>query len=191
MRERRRADLALEISRVAADRFQRDGVSGTTVADLAQAVGVSTRTFHRYFATKSDALAPVLREGLQEYLHAVAGIPADRHTLPDLAESLVDALAGRFEGPTGSRDAERTRLVVGEPELLAVWLRMHEECVHGLVPLLADRLPAPLDPLRLRFHATLVVTANRLAVEEWAVQGGSVRDHLRRCLGSLVDIAAG
>jgi AcrR family transcriptional regulator len=185
LRERRRADLAREISLLAADRFGAVGVAGTTVADLAEAAGISTRTFHRYFATKADALAPVLREGLHDYLAAVAAVPAARHTVDDLVVALVDALATRLEGPPGTGDAELARLVTGDQELLAVWLRMHEECVHGLVPLLADRLPVPLDPLRLRFWATLVVTANRLAVEEWATHGGDVRAVLQRFLRSL------
>jgi AcrR family transcriptional regulator len=187
LRERRRADLALEISALAAERFARAGVAATTVAELAEAAGVSTRTFHRYFATKADALAPVLREGLTGYLAAVADTPATRHAPEALTAALVHALAGRFEGPTGAQDAERVRLVVEEPELLGVWLRMHEECVLGLVPLLAERLPRHLDPddPRLRFVATLVVTANRLAVEEWATRGGDVRAVLQRFLRSL------
>lgn len=187
LRERRRADLTRELSEIAADRFAAQGVASTTVGDLATAAGISTRTFHRHFATKADALGPVLREGLGQYLSAVAALPATRHDLPALTSALVEALAGRFEGSTGERDAARTRLVVGEPELLGVWLRLHEECVHGLAPLLAVRWPVPLDPLRLRFSTTLVVTANRVAVEEWAVRGGTVRDHLQRCLGSLDD----
>jgi len=185
LRERRRRHTATEISAVAAELFLRDGVATTTLADIAAAAEVSTRTVQRYFANKADVLAPVLREGLQDYLAAVASIPSRRHDLDELGAALVDALAVTFEGPDGAREAERVRLVVGEPELLSVWLRMHEECVHGLVPLLAPRLPVALDPLPLRFGATLVVTANRLAVETWAATGGDARDHLVHCLEAL------
>lgn len=185
LRQRRRDDLALEISTVASELFVRDGVAATTVADLARIAGVSTRTFHRYFASKADALAPVLREGLAAYLAAVAAVPADRHEHDDLTAALVDALAGHLEGQAAARDADLVALILREPELLGVWLRMHEECVLGLVPLLRNRLPQPHDELHLRFLATLVVTGNRLAVEEWAARGGDVRDHLQRCLGAL------
>lgn len=175
----------MEISAVAAELFLSGGAAATTVADIAAAAEVSTRTVHRYFGTKADVLAPVLREGLQNYLALVAAIPEQRHDLDELGAALVGALARTFEGPDGPREAERVRLVVGEPELLSVWLRMHEECVHGLDSLLAPRLPVALDPLPLRFGATLVATANRLAVETWAATGGDVREHLAQCLAAL------
>jgi AcrR family transcriptional regulator len=37
-------------------RFIRDGFDATSIADIAADVGVTTRTFYRYFATKDEVL---------------------------------------------------------------------------------------------------------------------------------------
>ena len=181
LRERRRRSTSLEISEVSSELFLRQGVAGTTVGEIAATVGISTRTFHRYFATKADALGPVLEQGLVQYLEAVAAIPPGPRPVDDLAGELVEALVGRFT----ARDGELVRLVAGTPELLAVWLRMHEECAIGLVPLLADRLPGSWDAVGLRIAATVVVTANRLAVEGWAAGGDDIRPRLDHCRALL------
>lgn len=184
LRERRRRDTSAEIAAVAAELFLRRGAAATTVADVAAAAGISTRTFHRYFPTKAEALAPALRAGLVAYLDAVAAIPAPA-PVEELVDSLVDALVGTVTGPGAGHDAELVRLVVATPELLSVWLRMHEECAVGLAPLLAAHLADERDPTDLRLLATVVVAANRLAVEDWVGGRGAVRANLHRGLRHL------
>jgi AcrR family transcriptional regulator len=182
--ERRRQATMAEISAVAADLFLARGAAGTTVASIAAAAGVSTRTFHRYFATKTDALGPVLQEGLQRYLDAVSAMPATSEA-DDLVTELVDALASTLGDPHAARDEALLRLVLSTPELESVWLRMHEECAMAMVPVLAARLPGTHDALSLRFLSGSVVMANRLAVEEWVRAGGDARRHMERSLDLL------
>jgi AcrR family transcriptional regulator len=182
--ERRKQATMAEVSSVAAGLFLANGVGGTTVADIAAAAGVSTRTFHRYFPTKTEALGPVLREGLQRYLDAVSALPA-RIDSDRLVAALVDALSQTLSDPRGVRDEALLRLVLATPELTSLWLRMHEECAIAMEPLLSARLPRTHDALSLRFLSGSVVMANRLAVEEWVRSGGDVRRHMQRSLDLL------
>ena len=56
LRERTRAATAKEIERAAMALFEERGCAATTVADIAEAAGVSVRTFFRYFPSKEDVV---------------------------------------------------------------------------------------------------------------------------------------
>jgi AcrR family transcriptional regulator len=59
LRERRRLDTAADIANAALDLFESQGVESTTVADIANASGISSRTFFRYFPSKEAAALSV------------------------------------------------------------------------------------------------------------------------------------
>jgi AcrR family transcriptional regulator len=56
--ERRRAQTSSEIHEAAITLFERQGVEATTVAEIAEAAGVSSRTFFRYYDNKEHAGIP-------------------------------------------------------------------------------------------------------------------------------------
>lgn len=56
--DRRRAQTSDEIHRAAMVLFERQGVEATTVAEIAEAAGISARTFFRYFDNKEHAGIP-------------------------------------------------------------------------------------------------------------------------------------
>ena len=58
LRERKRARTRQALIDAAAELFEQRGYEGTTIADIAAAAEVSTRTFFSYFATKEDVLFP-------------------------------------------------------------------------------------------------------------------------------------
>jgi AcrR family transcriptional regulator len=59
LRTRRRLDTSADIANAALDLFESKGVESTTVADIANASGISTRTFFRYFPSKEAAALSV------------------------------------------------------------------------------------------------------------------------------------
>ncbi|WP_169745029.1 TetR family transcriptional regulator [Cryptosporangium arvum] len=179
--ERRRQATLLELSDVAAELFVRRGFAATTVQDIADAAGVSARTFHRYFPSKADALGPTMRAGLLYYVAQVAALPVGS----PLVEGLCDALERVLAEPRTPLDNDVTRLTVTTPELTPVWLRAHEECAIALGPALAPHLEPGADEVVVRYAGASVVTANRLAVESWVAHGGEPRPYLERCLRLL------
>ena len=58
IRQRRREFTADEIERVAIELFAVRGFDTVTVDEIAEAAGISARTFFRYFPTKRTSCAP-------------------------------------------------------------------------------------------------------------------------------------
>ena len=58
LRERKRVRTRQALIDAAAELFEQRGYDGTTIADIAAAAEVSTRTYFSYFATKEDVLFP-------------------------------------------------------------------------------------------------------------------------------------
>jgi AcrR family transcriptional regulator len=58
LRERKRLRTRQALIAAAAELFEARGYDGTTIADIAAAAGVSTRTFFSYFASKEEVLFP-------------------------------------------------------------------------------------------------------------------------------------
>lgn len=56
LRDRKRARTRQAILDAAADLFERRGYDGTTIADIAEAAEIGTRTFFSYFAGKEELL---------------------------------------------------------------------------------------------------------------------------------------
>jgi len=73
LREQKKQRLREEIIAAALDRFARHGFDATTIDDIVRDVGVSRRTFFRYFETKEDVVTAWFartRAGLSEALEA-------------------------------------------------------------------------------------------------------------------------
>jgi AcrR family transcriptional regulator len=58
LRERKRDRTRKALIDAAVDLFERNGYDGTTVADIAEAADIGTRTFFSYFASKEELLFP-------------------------------------------------------------------------------------------------------------------------------------
>ncbi|WND23982.1 TetR family transcriptional regulator [Streptomyces violaceus] len=103
LRERRRLATESEIEDAALDLFEQRGFEGTTVDGIAARVGMSQRTFFRYFATKEDAALGPNRA----FEALLAGRVAGTSTLRDVKEAVADVL-----GELGSSRPDVVRRMV-------------------------------------------------------------------------------
>lgn len=96
LRERKRERTRQAIVDAAVDLFERHGYEGTTIADIAAAAEIGTRTFFSYFASKEELLFPESDARVAAAVAAVAARkPGDRP-----ADLLVRALRDVNENST-------------------------------------------------------------------------------------------
>ena len=90
LRERRRAELALECETTAIRLFAERGFRQVTVADVAAECGVTSRTLFRYFPTKEDMLLSPPRRATRLLLDEIAALPRSEDPIAAVWEVLVD-----------------------------------------------------------------------------------------------------
>ena len=102
------ATSRVDLERVALRLFDERGFEATTVEDIAEAAGISRRTFFRYFESKNDVVwgdFDGLLRGMERWL---AGVPDDVALLPAIRGAVV-----RFNSlPADAVPAHRERMAL-------------------------------------------------------------------------------
>ncbi|MFF2655925.1 TetR/AcrR family transcriptional regulator [Kitasatospora sp. NPDC058032] len=187
--QRRRESTRLEIARAAAQLFAARGAEATTAEEIANASGISLRTFYRYFSEKEDAVAPLLAAGGERWVRLFAESASDLPVREALERSAAESLS-----PADAQDGEAmrwTRELLRDPRLASVWQRVHSDSEERLRAAIADRCPPGTDALEIRLAAAAATAAIRVALEEWAFSGapptgpGSPRELGARCVHEL------
>ncbi|MDL4813007.1 acyl-CoA-like ligand-binding transcription factor [Actinomadura opuntiae] len=99
LRERKKVATRQALSRAAALLAVERGVEGVTIEAIADAAGVSPRTFHNYFPGKEEAIVAPLTDGAQAVIDALRARPAGEPIWEALREVVREALL-----PTDTRD---------------------------------------------------------------------------------------
>jgi AcrR family transcriptional regulator len=166
-KEQTRLDLALAAFELA----KSEGLANVRVPQIAESVGVSTRTFNNYFPSKEAAI--VWPASLRA-ARLTANL-ADRPSGELLADALVEAVAALYGSggqdgvPRGWLDGFRA-LVAAEPTLQGEYLRTQAAGERALAGSIASRTgaePGSLEPLVL---AGVVLAAERAAILHWSGQ---------------------
>ncbi|MGW5354355.1 TetR/AcrR family transcriptional regulator [Streptomyces sp. NPDC004031] len=163
LRERRRSSVRREIALYAVDLFERQGFAGTTVEQIAEAAGVSLRTFYRHCPVKEEALTPLLVEGVDELVAELARRPAGEPLPVAAREALLHSCSR-----TGSETRRTARVALAVPALMARWLAAGRRAQDLLAPVVAARTGRPADALAPAATAGLLITVLTTAVEHWA-----------------------
>ncbi|MFI5660043.1 TetR family transcriptional regulator [Streptomyces sp. NPDC051684] len=162
--ERRRADLRFEIACEAVRLFTSQGVTATTGEQIAQAVGVSTRTLWRHFPTKEGCVLPLLAAGLDFAVTQLRRWPRQMSLRDFFSETCRTG-----DLPPGTPTIlALIRMTSTQPALRAVWLQAHDDALPVLGRLLAERSGGDPDDLRLAVHAATLNGALRAAAEDFA-----------------------
>ncbi|MFJ3402434.1 TetR family transcriptional regulator [Streptomyces microflavus] len=164
--ERRKTELRFQIAGEAVRLFASHGVTGTTGEQIAQAVGISSRTLWRHFPSKESCVLPLLAAGLDFAVDQLRHWPADTTLLDFVTQTLR---VGELP-PVASVILDLIRMTTTDPALRAVWLQAHDDALPVLAQVLAQRTGSSPDDLRTKVHAATFNGALRAAAEDFAHQ---------------------
>src|ERR1700742_4191293 len=94
---RRRARVAFEIERAALNLFATRSPDEVTVEDIAQAAGISRRTFFRYFPSRDDVLAALPMRHVARLCDRFATRPAEEGVLDAFIAAVIEEEAEGVE----------------------------------------------------------------------------------------------
>jgi AcrR family transcriptional regulator len=146
LRERKRVRTRQALVDAAVDLFERNGYERTTVADIAAAAEIGTRTFFSYFASKEELLFPEADVRLQAAMDAIA----TRRPAEGPAEVLLRALSTAGEASddmTGRLARLRTRVMREIPAVMGRGLQIQLAGQREIARHLAAAFPDRLDPI--------------------------------------------
>ncbi|MFD5183710.1 TetR/AcrR family transcriptional regulator [Streptomyces sp. NPDC058372] len=145
------------------------GPDNVRVDDIAEAAGVSPRTYNNYFSSREQAIVAAITAEREARIAAeVAAAPAEDR----LADALTDAILTRYTEPG---DTERF-LITASPPLRDAFLEAATEIEHPLADAIGLRLGDTTTPTA-RVLAASVAAAVRIALHQW--------------LGATIDRSAG
>ncbi len=166
LRERKKLETRRALIDAAIDLSARTGFEETTVDDIASAVGVSARTFHRYFARKEDAVLADSLDRLGRFRARLAD-PVDTSSVLASVRYAAVTTAGEYSASAG-RERARARLVGATPSLRAYNLSVYDEWANAIAEHAARSVgEAPGDRWPSTFGAC-AMAALTSATRRWA-----------------------
>lgn len=113
-----------QITIAALARFRTRGFHATTVAEISSDVGMSARTFFRYFASKDDILLQAVQHFRRRFLSRLEPALRSQNLWFALRTALEDALLECRSPTLSARDLEIQAIISQTPELLARQLQI-------------------------------------------------------------------
>jgi len=166
LRERKKAETREALMSAALRLAEELGPDSVTVEAIAEAAGVSPRTFFNYFSSKDDAVAGMTPAHSSELLVGLTARPEDEAPLDALRGAAQD-IAGRLE-ERAEDWMRRRKLFQRHPTLAARYAAGYGEVERGLVEEVARR--TGLDPDLDTYPAVVVAAAMgavRAAIGVW------------------------
>lgn len=185
LRERKKEKTRQALASAAMRLFAERGYEATTVADIAAAAEVSTRTFFAYFPSKEDVFFTGTRERLDLVRQAFA---AHAGALPPLTamratlDQIIETASGDLFAP--DRDI-RLRLLIERPELRARGTQLLFSAHQVLADALRAGVPG-LDGYGAAAAAGATIGA-LVAVVLHALEHGGTVDEVRAALTATLD----
>lgn len=153
------ADTAIEL-------FAEHGFDQVTVDQIAATVGISTRSFNRYFPTKEDAVMADAAVWGDIVRDAFAARPADEPVWASLGAA-YDLMLSTSEADQ-ARQKLAMRVLVSAPTLRARNLEKHLAWARMLVPLVAARLTGEDAEVRAEAVVHASLACFDVALVTWA-----------------------
>ena len=161
--------VAREIEEVAITLFAERGYENVTAADIAEAMGVSRRTFFRYFASKDQILQAHAVRLQARVIRAFERRPSDEPA----AVALCNAFLDTADVAQGERESMQLRnRVLRDYQEQSGWVAMSPEIARELAELVAARMKLDANTdVRPRLIVTAIWTAADTATAHWVATG--------------------
>jgi AcrR family transcriptional regulator len=169
------------------------GPDSVRVDDIAEAAGVSPRTYNNYFASREQAIvAAVTAEREARVAEAVAARPASTR----LAEAVTEAIVEQYTDPD-SHDPRALLLITASPALREAFLGTAAGIEDSLTAVITERT-GDHGQHTARVLSASIAAAVRIALQQWirpaaesrtatelVTPSGSLPDLLRTALAPL------
>jgi AcrR family transcriptional regulator len=167
LRERKKVATRQALSGAAMRLAVERGLDNVLVEDIAEAAGVSARTFNNYFASKYEAICAFQQDRAMRIGETLRARPPGE----PLWESVTQAVLSQFGPVNHTPDKEwmeRIRLVVTTPALTGEYLKVQRLAQYHLAEAIAERLGTSLEAdMFPRIMAGAVSAAMQAAMERW------------------------
>lgn len=169
LRERRRQETRLEITRAALELFEQQGAASTTVDEIARRAGVSPSTFFRCFATKEESVCETDREFEAELLAWLESSAPEDVDLAGIEALYERSLHRLMESSDDVKDCllRRRRLITSDDHLRAAAFAADAVAMCRLTQSVAHKVGGvrPTSYARLLVEAAGLATRN--AFDAW------------------------
>jgi AcrR family transcriptional regulator len=165
LRERKKEATRRALHEAAMRLAVEHGLDEVTVEAIADAAGVSRRTFSNYFGGKEEALLYGGEQRMRSLLETFEARPPEESSWTALRASF-DAVHDRF-GAMDPQWSAQVRLARNHPSVLARQLAHYAELERSLAELISARDGLPSGSLRPRVMAGAFMTALRIASLNW------------------------
>lgn len=188
LRERKRARTRQALIEAAAELFERRGYDRTTIADIAAAADVSTRTFFGYFAAKEDVLFPDADARVRAALTAIDNRrPAEGPT--QILLRALRELGDAGDDLVGPMAALRLRFVRSVPSVRGRGLQRQLDAQNEIADRLHTAFPDEIDEVESAALVGAFVGAIGGALEVLLRDGSADPDVLRDRLQRATEVA--
>ncbi|MGO1948410.1 MAG: TetR family transcriptional regulator [Mycobacteriaceae bacterium] len=186
LRDVTRDAVRSRIAGVALVLFERDGFDAVTVEQIAAEVGMSARSFHRYFPAKEDAVIGNPERYRNDLTEAFSERPDDEPVWESLREGFTGMVVRADEDP--DRGRRSVRVMMSTPSLRARNLEKHLSMADALTPRVIERLHCT-DAGDAELRAAVLLKAAlgcfEVAIERWAASDEDAPALLRQSFDAL------
>ncbi|HET6296548.1 MAG TPA: helix-turn-helix domain-containing protein [Kribbella sp.] len=175
LRAKRRADTQRTIQAHAVRLFTERGYDATTVADVAEAAGVSAMTVYRHFPTKEDLV--LVDQRTQLAAERIAATSAEQPLVHRIGTAIIDSareLTAGGDDPTATKQflLARLQLMISTPALRAKHLDNNYALQQAIVDALGDDGTDPDAAFHANAAASACLAVMHTALVRWAEDDG-------------------
>ena len=183
LRERKRRETLQRIAETGLELFVTNGYEETTLDAIAEAAGISRRTFFYYFKSKDDILL-AWQSGVADALRAAVLAESPKQSPLDAVRNALLKLAASYQS---DEMIVIDRLLRSTESLRASKQAKYVQQEQALFDALCQLWPQPKRRNALRVVAMVSIGAMRLALEFWSEDGGKrpVAAYLREAFADL------